>query len=94
MLLIFFATRLDLINPGDIGDLTHANLGLFVDRQANPVLHSLLGSVDVFSIWVFALLVIGFALAANVPRKKSALLIGALWVIYVLGKAGFTALVR
>jgi hypothetical protein len=94
MLLIFFATRLDLINPADIGDLTHANLGLFVDRHGNPVLHSLLGSVDVISIWVFALLVIGFALAANVPRKKSALLIGALWVIYVLGKAGFTAIVH
>lgn len=92
MLLIFFATRLDLINPGDIGDLTHTNLGFLVDRHANPVLHSLLGSVDVISIWVFALLVIGFAIAANVSRKKAALLIGALWAIYVLGKAGFTAL--
>jgi hypothetical protein len=94
MLLIFFATRLDFINPSDIGDLTHANLGLLVDRHANPVLHSLLGSVDFFSIWVFALLVIGFAITANVPRKKAALLIGALWAIYVLGKAGFTALVQ
>jgi hypothetical protein len=92
MLLIFFATRLDLINPGEIGDLTHANLGLLVDRHANPVLHSLLRSVDVISMWVLALLVIGFAIAANVPRKESGLLIGALWAIFVLGKAGFAAL--
>lgn len=91
MLLIFFATRLDLINPGDIGDLTHSNLGLLVDWHANPVLHSLLGSVDLFSIWVFALLVIGFAIAANVARRKAAFLIGSLWGIYVLGKAAWAA---
>jgi hypothetical protein len=92
MLLIFFATRLDIVNPGDVGDLTHSSLGILVDRHANPVLHSLLGSIDIFSVWVFALLVIGFAIAAKVPRKKAAGLIGGLWAIYVLGKAGLAAL--
>jgi len=91
MLLIFFATRLDLINPSDIGDLTHSNPGFLVDRHANSVLHSLLGSVDLFSIWVFSLLVIGFAIAANVTRRKAAILIGSLWGIFVLGKAAWAA---
>lgn len=93
MLLIFFATRLDLINPSDIRDLTHSNPGFLVERQGNPVLHSLLGSIDLFSIWVFALLVIGFAIAANVTRRKAAILIGSLWGIYVLGKAAWVAVV-
>ena len=91
MLLIFFATRLDIINPADMGDLTHSNLGLVVDRHANPVLHSLLGSVDVISIWVFVLLVIGLAAAANVSRKKAAILLGSLWGVLILGKVAWAA---
>jgi hypothetical protein len=92
MLLIFFGTRLDIIDPGGLADLTHSNPGFLVDRHANPALHSLLGSIDLFSVWIFVLLVIGFAVAAKVSRKKAAVLIGALWAIYVLGKAGLAAL--
>jgi hypothetical protein len=92
MLLILLVTRLDLVNPGDLGDLTRSNLGFLVDRHANPVLHSLLQSIDVFSIWILVILVIGFAVAAKVTRKKAAVLIGSLWGIYVLGKAAWVAI--
>ncbi len=92
MLLIFFVSRLDLVNPADLPDLTHSNPGFLVDRHSNPVLHSLLSSLDVFSLWVLALLVIGFAAAAKVTRKKAATLIGALWGLLVLCKAGWTAI--
>lgn len=91
MLLIFFVTRLDLVNPADLGDLTRSNPGFLVDRHANPVLHSLAASLDVFTIWIAALLVIGFGAAANVTRRKAAILIGSLWGILVLGKAAWTA---
>jgi Yip1-like protein len=92
MLLILFVTRLDLVNPADLGDLTKSNLGFLVDRHANPVLHSLAASIDVFTLWVLALLVIGFAAATMVPRKRAATLIGSLWALFVLGKAGVRAL--
>lgn len=92
MLLILFVTRLDLVNPADLGDLTHANLGFLVDRRENPVLHSLAASMDVFTLWVLALLVIGYAIAAKVVRKKAAILIVSLWGLYVLGKAGWAAI--
>lgn len=92
MLLILFVTRLDIINPADLGDLTHSNLGFLVDRQANPALHALAGSLDVFGIWMLILLVIGFAAAANVTRRKAATLIGSLWGILVLGKAAWAAI--
>ncbi len=94
MLLIFFVTRLDLVNPADLGDLVKSNPGFLVDRHSNPVLHSLLGSIDVFSLWVLALLVIGFAIAAKATRAKASTLIGTLWGIFVIGKAGFAALFR
>jgi hypothetical protein len=92
MLLILFVTRLDLVNPADLGDLTHANLGFLVDRKASPVLHSLAASIDVFTFWVLALLVIGYAIASKVTRKKAATLILSLWGLFVLGKAGWTAI--
>jgi hypothetical protein len=92
MLLILFVTRLDLVNPADLTDLTHSNLGFLVDRKANQVLHSLAASIDVFTIWVLALLVIGLAIAAKVSRKKAATLVLSLWGIYVLGKAGVAAI--
>ena len=92
MLLILFVTRLDLVNPADLGALTHSNLGLVVDRQANPVLHSLATSLDVFTLWVLALLVIGYSIAAKVTRKKAAVLILSLWALFVLGKAAWTAI--
>jgi hypothetical protein len=92
MLLIFFATRLDLVNPADLGDVSHSNLGFLVDRHANPALHSLAGSLDVFGIWTLILLVIGFSAAANVTRRKAATLIGSLWGILVLGKAAWAAI--
>lgn len=94
MLLILFVTRLDLVNPADLGDLTHSNLGFLVDRHEHAALHSLAASIDVFTFWVLGLLVIGFAIAARVPRKKAAILILSLWGLFVLGKVGFAALFR
>jgi Yip1-like protein len=91
MLLILFVTRLDLVNPADLGDVAHTNLGFLVDRTANPALHSIAASFDVFTFWVLALLVIGFGYAAKVTRKKAAILILSLWGIFVLGKAGWAA---
>jgi uncharacterized protein YneF (UPF0154 family) len=93
MLLILFVTRLDLVNPADLGHLSHTNAGFLVDRTANPVLHSLATSLDVFTLWVLALLVIGYSIAAKVTRKKAAVLILSLWGLFVLGKAGWRAIV-
>lgn len=92
LLLIVFCLRLDRVNPADLGDLVRSHPGFLVDRKANPVLHSLLQSVDAFSIWVIVLLVLGYAIAAKVSRGKAAGIVVTLWALYVLGKAGFTAL--
>ena len=92
LLLIFFTLRLDRFNPADLGDLVRSSPAFLVDRRENPVLHSLLQSFDVFSIWSLVLLVIGYSIAAKVSRAKAASIVVSLWALYVLGKAGFTAL--
>lgn len=71
-----------------------SNLGLLVSEKAHPVLNSLLGSIDIFSIWSIALLSIGFAAISDrkLSTKKSATIVIVLWILWVLVKAGYSAL--
>ena len=62
--------------------------------HADPVGHALLSSVDLLSFWAMALLVLGLSAAARAPRRRVAILVVALWALYVLGKAGLTRDVR
>jgi hypothetical protein len=39
-----------------------------------------------------ALMVLGLAAAANASRRRVAILVVSLWALFVLGKAGVTAL--
>jgi len=91
LLFVPILLRQESLDPRAIGDLLRSNLGFLVERDSSKVLHSLLQSVDIFSFWVLALLVIGFAAAARVSRKMSAGVLITLWLLYVLGKAGLTA---
>ncbi len=79
------------VDPRTMGDLFLSNLGFLVDRQTSPSVHAILQSIDLFSLWTLALLVIGFSAAARVSRGAAAGVIGAFWGLFVLGKAGFAA---
>ncbi len=92
ILLIPVISSREAVDPRGLGDLLRSNLGFLVERDSSKVLHSLLQSLDIFSIWSLFLLVLGFAVAAKVSRKKSAAVIVTLWLLYVLGKAGVSAL--
>jgi Yip1 domain len=81
----------DKIRKESAGDLVRSNLGFLADAKTSPALHSLLQSVDVFSLWTIALLTIGLASAARLPRGRSAALVVTLWLLFVLGKAGVAA---
>ncbi len=72
-----------------------SNLGILVaDHKAHPVLASLLSSIDVFTFWSIALLSIGFAAFSNgkLTTKKAATSVIGLWLLWVLGKAGYRAI--
>ncbi len=67
------------------GGLVKANLSILVDVKANPVLGALLGSVDLFGIW-------GWALAAIGLQKVAKISSGAAWaVVLIIGLIGVTA---
>lgn len=64
----------------------------FAPEGTGPTLLALLASLDLFSLWTLALLVIGFSVAAKVSKGKAAVTVIALWVVYVGFKVGMAAL--
>jgi len=92
LLLIPILIKRETIDPQGIGDLLRSNLGFLVERDSAKVVHSILQSIDVFSIWSMILLIIGFAAAAKISKKASTGLVVGLWFVWVLIKAGFAAL--
>ena len=91
LLLIPLIVRQDQVDPAGLGDLLRSNLGFLVERD-QKVPHSLLSSVDLFSFWTLALLVLGFAASARIPKKRAAAVILVLWGVFVLARAGLAAL--
>jgi Yip1 domain len=81
--LLFLITRQETVNPQAMGDLLHSNLGFLVPRDSSKPLHSLLQSLDIFSLWSLCLFVIGFAAAAKVRRGAAAGVIVTLWLVAV-----------
>lgn len=82
----------DSIDKATMADALPVHLGRLADAHADPVGHALLSSVDVVSFWIMALLVLGLSAASGASRKRTAALVISLWVLFVLGKAGLTAL--
>ncbi len=70
-----------------------SNLGPLVDFTTHPALNSLFSSIDIFSIWTACLLSIGFAAMSEqkMTAGKAAVTVVSLWVLWILLKMGFWA---
>lgn len=71
-----------------------SNLGFLTSPIDNPARFALLSSIDLFSIWVIVLLVIGFGIVSKLPRAQSIGIVIAFWLIYVIGKTGMAAIAQ
>jgi len=76
------------IDPVRLDNLVFSNPGAAFNWEiSHPFLQSILGSIDVFSIWTMALMAIGIsACARNKPLRKSAAITAAVWGLYILAK--------
>lgn len=79
-------------DPTSAATLVKSNPAFLVDMREQPVLYSLLSSLDVFSIWALILFTIGFAAMSRLSKGMSAAIVICLWVVMVLVKLGFAAL--
>ena len=60
--------------------------------EDSPVVASLLGSLDFFTIWSVVLLILGYRASARVSTQTATTVVLVLWGLWVLGKAGFAAM--
>jgi hypothetical protein len=56
----------------------------FLGADPNPIVVTLLGGLDVFTIWVFVLLAIGVSVVAKVPLKRAAFVAVVVWLVSLL----------
>lgn len=80
------------VDPSAMATVVRSNPAFLVDMKTNPVLFSLLSSIELFQIWTIALLIIGFAALTKLSRAKTAAIVISLWLISVVVKVGFAAL--
>lgn len=84
--------QIDLSNPAGVAA---TNLGIFMPADSSPFLKSLVGSVDIFSIWLIIVLSIGLAMTSNSKRMtkgKAARVVVFWWLIFVGARAGLVSL--
>jgi hypothetical protein len=74
------------MEPESITSMHSVALGpaRFLGADPNPIVLTLLGGLDVFSIWVFVLLAIGVSVVAKVPLKRAAFVAVAVWLVSLL----------
>jgi hypothetical protein len=84
--LIIIVVRGGIIPVQTLATLVRSNLGFLADMKTNPMAFALLSSIDIFSIWFLALLIIGFAYVSRLSKTKSAVIIISLWIVVLLLK--------
>jgi len=68
-----------------------SSLKALAPEDASPILESLLGSFDLFTIWTLVLLTIGYKAVAKVSTAVASGIVILFWLIYVVGKVGLAA---
>jgi hypothetical protein len=94
-IIFIFVKDPDTLELFDVTKNVASNLGVLVAKKEQPVLHSLLSSIDLFSFWTIFLLAVGFSTVSNqkLTKGKAAMVFVMLWGAYVLAKLGWVAMV-
>jgi hypothetical protein len=68
----------------DLAVVMRSNLAFLVPMKQNALLFTLLSRLDIFSIWIVILMIIGFAYVSRFSKAKSAVIVISLWVVATL----------
>lgn len=87
--------KLDQIDPTRDTSFAPTNLGAFLSSGTSGFIKSIATSVDIFTIWLLILMIIGFAViggSKKVTTGKTGTLVFSLWIVWVLIKAGIAVI--
>jgi hypothetical protein len=79
-------------DPTQMATIVKSNPAFLVDMKEQPILFSLLGNFDVFTIWTVVLLIFGFAAVSKLPKGKVAAIVLVLWAVFILLRLGGAAI--
>lgn len=79
------------IRQDAVGRFVKSNIGAFLSDEAPKALLALGSSIDVFSLWALALLVIAFRKFPGLSKGSATGIPVGLWAIYVLVKTAWAA---
>jgi len=81
-----------MVDPSTMATVVKSSPAFLVDMKEQPVLFSLLASLEIFQIWTIILLIIGFAALSKLSKAKTAAIVISLWLVTLVVKVGFAAL--
>ncbi len=72
-----------LLQPEQITSHYSVTLGIgrFLSPTTNPFAMTLLGGIDLFTIWTLVLMAIGLSVLGGIPRSKAALAVALVWLV-------------
>lgn len=75
-----------LLSPESISSRYSVQLGpaRFLDASANPFLLTVLGGLDLFTLWVTFLIALGLSVVARVPLSRGMIAAAAVWLVGLL----------
>lgn len=92
VLIVLLTLRVDKLPAPEIQGLLKSNLGAFLAEDAPAWLGAVASSLDIFTIWILILLIVGLSVTGRVSRGKAAIAVIVPWVVVVVVKALFAML--
>ena len=81
----------DIVHASRRG-LVQANLGLFVDPKASPVMATFLSSLDLFAFYGLFLAALGLRKVAKIPAGSAWGIVLTIWIIGIIVRVAFAAI--
>lgn len=71
------------ISVVDLANPVRSNLGFLANIKTQPFAYAMLSSLDVFSFWTMALMIIGYSAMSRMSKEKVAAVVITYWVLYI-----------
>jgi hypothetical protein len=83
--------RVGRVPQNEIANVVKANLGAFLSPDSPAWLTGAASTISIFNIWTVVLLIIGFATVGKLSKGKAAAVALVPWIVWIVAKAGLTA---
>ena len=91
VLMAILVQRVDKVPQTELANIVKASVGAFLAADAPAWLTAAASTISIFNIWAVVLLIMGFATIGKISKGKAAVAALVPWVVWIVAKAGLTA---